>query len=193
MTRYLNALIVVLVCTLLTNVSAQAVFATRFQLTRLLPLPVATFEFPRSAMTCNLPVGPLAAPGLRISDEQNVGRDCELLGNAGGVIVAATPGVPYRYTIQGATDSSIFGPPGEFPDVSVPTAPSGRRLRPATAPGVDFVATVFDRLPFGGYDVARTVVDGYPIEIALGALTLTVPGVYSVQRGDRVAVAIWRP
>lgn len=162
---------------------------TSYRLTRTLPAPVSTTTFLAASMACGLARGGVSSPpGLRIEDPSNAAVDCELLGNASGVIVARQ--AANAYSMVACDSNGDCSSPGTF-NLALPTVPANPRLR-LPPPAVAFDATVTDRYRLGQIDVATTIIDGLSQPFYFGAATLTIPG-YSVQRGDKVSVALWRP
>lgn len=171
--------------------AAQETTPVQYRLTRTTPAPTATYVFQRSAMTCNLPPGLPASTGLRIDDPVNPGRDCELLGNANGVIVPRPAGATHVYSIAGGdVTGTLWSAEVPMTNLVPPTVPANPRLRPPFA-GVAVFGTIQQRFPFAGLDVVRLALEGTRDEFHLGALTLTVPG-YSPQPGDWVQVVMSR-
>jgi len=162
---------------------------TSYRLTRTLPLPVSTSTFLASSMSCGLARGGVSSsPGLRIEDPRNAAMDCELLGTASGVIVSRQ--AQNAYAMVACDGNGDCSAPAIF-NLLLPTVPADPRLR-LPPPAVAFDATVTDRYRLGQIDVATTIIDGLLQPFYFGAATLTIPG-YSVQRGDKVSVALWRP
>lgn len=164
-----------------------------YRITRTLPLPVASSTFLASAMTCNLPPGAFTVPvGLRITDPNNPQRECEIAGTLGGVLLPRVAGTVYAYSLAAGNGQNEWSPETTAPNISVPAAPVGPRVKPGNAPGVIADGVVLDRFPYAGLDVARVLIDGTTLDVHVGALTLTLPG-YSVAKGDRLSLAFWRP
>lgn len=176
------------------TVGAQPLTVTQYRLTRwtdtggVLSNP-QTFTVAKTALACNL--APLPAPvsrGFRFDDDNNAGRDCQYLGDAGGLL--STPGT-WAWTIAAGTADGIWSPEARGIVRTVP-APTNPRVMPGA--GLDVAGTVVLRFPFpyqnDVIDVATIQVDGGPI-LQLGALSLTVPG-YSVGVGDRVWLSLMR-
>lgn len=170
---------------------AQGTVPVQYRLTRTTPGPTVSYVFPKTAMTCNLAPGGLASVGLRIDDPVNAGRDCELLGNANGVIIPRPDGATHVYSIAGGDATGLlWSSEASMVNLYPPTPPANPRLRPPFA-GVAVFGTVQQRFPFAGLDVVRLALEGTNDEFHLGALTLTVPG-YSPQPGDWVQVIMSR-
>jgi len=183
--------IIATVCLGLFAAGAQAQpvpLPTSYRLTRTLPAPVSTTTFLAASMACGLARGGVSSPpGLRIADPMNEAVDCELLGSINGVIVARQ--AVNAYSMVACDSNGDCSAPSPF-NLSLPTVPSNPRLR--LPPSVAFDATVTDRYRLGDLDVATTIIDGLSQPFYFGASSLTTPG-YSVQRGDKVSVALWRP
>lgn len=171
--------------------AAQDPLPAQYRLTRTAPAPTATYVFPATAMTCNLPPGVPPSTGLRISDPVNAGRDCELLGTANGVIVPRPSGATHAYSIA-AGDASGTMWSGEAPmsNVVPPAAPTSPRLRPPLS-GVALLGTIQERFPFAGLDVVRVILDDTADAVYIGMTSLTAPG-YSPRAGDRVQHIAYR-
>lgn len=178
------------------TVEAQPLTVTQYRLTRwtdtggTLTNP-QTFTVAKTALGCNLT--PLPAPssrGFRFDDQDNVGRDCQYLGDAGGIL--NTTVTTWAWTIAAGTVDGIWSGEVRGTVRTVP-APSNPRVLPGV--GVDAGGTVVMRFPFQNgpdlIDVATIQVDGGPI-LQLGAWSLTLPG-YSVAVGDRVWVSLTKP
>ena len=194
MSRFLSRLAsTALACTLAlmlpVSSTAQDPIPVQYRLTRTVPAPTATYVFPYSAMTCNLPVGVPSSTGLRISDPVNANRDCELLGTAGGVIVPRPAGATHAYSIAGGDSTgTLWSAEVAMGNIVPPAPPTAPRLRP---PMVAILGTIEQRFPFVGLDVVRLALDDTGDQLHLGAVSLTIPG-FSPRVGDRVQIGIWR-
>lgn len=184
-----------LLLTMAVTLQAQPLVVTQYRLTRwtdtagTLTNP-QTFTVAKTALACNL--APLSAPtsrGFRFDDQDNAGRDCQYLGDAGGLLNTAV--TTWAWTIAAGTIDGIWSGEVRGAVRTVP-APTNPRVMPGV--GVDVAGTVVLRFPFPyqgtNLDVATIQVDGGPI-LQLGALSLTVPG-YSVGVGDRVWLSLMR-
>ena len=193
------ALTIVLVLLCAVAGQAQTVpIPISYQVTRLLPLPVATANVLRANMSCDQPVGPIvAAVGFRLTDPTSTApnlRDCEFAGNPGGnVFQPRVAGVAYHYTVAGCIGTGECGPAADFTNISLPSAPVNPRVKPGNAAGVQVEGLIFQRIPFlvgtGPVEVISTRVGGELLH--LGAYSFTLPG-YSVQPGDWVSVTLCR-
>lgn len=196
MSRFLSRLTrASLLCTLVLMLPvssiAQDPIPVQYRLTRTAPAPTATYVFPYSAMTCNLPVGMPPSTGLRISDPVNAGRDCELLGTAGGVIVPRPAGATHAYSIAGGDSTgTLWSAEAAMGNIVPPAPPTSPRLRPPLA-GVALLGTIQERFPFAGLDVVRVLLDDTADAVYVGMSSLTAPG-YSPRVGDRVQHIAYR-
>lgn len=182
-------LVAVMTLALALTANAQNLTVTQYRLTRwtdtggVLSNP-QSFTVAKTALACNL--APLAAPtarGFRFDDQDNAGRDCQYLGDAGGIL--ATTVTTWAWTIAAGTADGIWSVEVRG-NVRIVPAPTNPRITPGV--GVDVTGQVVQRFPFVGLDVATIQVDGGPV-LQLGALSLTVPG-YSVAVGDRVWLSL---
>lgn len=178
------------------NVEAQNLTVTQYRLTRwtdtagTLTSP-QSFAVAKAALTCNLPKLPAATGrGFRFDDQDNAERDCQYLGDAGGIL--DTTLTNWAWTIAAGTADGIWSYETRGNVRTVP-APTNPRITPGG--GIDVAGVVVNRFPFQNgpdlIDVATIQVDGGPI-LQLGAWSLTVPG-YSVGLGDRVWLSLMRP
>lgn len=196
MSRFLSRLAsTALACTLVLSLpvwsAAQDPLPVQYRLTRTTPAPTATYVFPYSAMTCNLPPGMPASAGLRINDPVNAGRDCELLGTANGVIVPRPAGATHAYSIaSGDATGTLWSAEVAMTNVVPPAAPTTPRLRPPLS-GVALLGTIQERFPFAGLDVVRVILDDTADAVYIGMASLTAPG-YSPRVGDRVQHIAYR-
>lgn len=170
-------------------VQAQTPPTTQYRLTRTSPAPVQSFVFPRTSLTCGLTKGAPPSTGLRIDDPVNALLDCQLLGTANGVIVAAPAST---YTIAAGADNGEWS--GETPMTNIvpPANPGGGRVRPGAGAQVSAEGTAGERFAFGGLEIVPIRLDGINAVIYLGAPSLSVPGGYAVRAADRFAFSFWR-
>lgn len=189
-------LLLTVLLTAAVNVEAQNLTVTQYRLTRwtdtagTLTSP-QSFVVAKAALACNLaPLPAATGRGFRFDDQDNAGRDCQYLGDAGGLL--NTTVTTWAWTIAAGTADGIWSNETRGNVRTVP-APANPRITPGG--GIDVAGTVVLRFPFpyqnDVIDVATIQVDGGPI-LQLGALSLTVPG-YSVGVGDRVWLSLMRP
>ena len=159
--------------------------------------PAQATEFPKAAMTCALPVAAPAAGAIRITDPLRADADCERADPA--FFANMVRELAYTYTIAGkVNDLDGYGPESSAIVITLPRIPqipgAPGNLR-GTPPGVVGVASlgIVNATPyrFGGLEVAPVTLDGGVGEVFLGATRLQ-SGNYSVKRGDRVSLMLWR-
>jgi hypothetical protein len=97
--------------------------------------PSITYTFEKTAMTCDLAVGPGPAGSLRITDPERPTRDCQWIDPGTGPIRSSPVGVAYTVTLAGranATDGwgPESAPPVPFRRPAVPGVPGSLRLVP---------------------------------------------------------------
>lgn len=180
---------------------------TRYRVTRTASgHPTVTHTFLKSAMTCNLsviPVGVMNPSTLRITDPErlsNPTRDCEWIDSAGSIILNAPREVPLTITIAGLMNEVDGYGPESAPFVltlpripQIPGAPGNLRFTPPSPPSVGFEGVVEWRAPQFGVDAAKILIPALPgFNFYVGGDTLTSPGQFSVQAGDRLWFQFWR-
>lgn len=166
-----------------------------YRITRTAPgQATLTTEFLANSVPCNLAVAAPSGVGIRFTDPERPGRDCEYLSAA--PFSNRVRGVTYTWTLAGRQNTvDGYGPESIAVDVrepAIPTAPRDFRVTPPADAGASLVVngTIQDRYPFAGVDVASVWLD-IGAWLYVGAAQLSAPG-YTVQRGDAVSLGLWR-